>query len=67
VFSQIGLPSFPGVSIACKSDLMKVGRGKYPESNVSAPTCAVFLKRIKALPKVTEINRDIEFLSTSTI
>jgi len=67
VFSQIGLPSFPRVFIACKSDLGKIGRGKYPEGNLSAPTCAVFLRKIKVLPKVTEINRDIEFLSTSTI
>jgi len=67
VFSQIGLPLFPGVFFACKSDLRKIGRSKYPEGNVSVPTRAVFLKKIKVLPKATEISRDIEFLSTSTI
>jgi Cft2 family RNA processing exonuclease len=67
VLSQIRFPSFPGVNIACKSDLRKADRVKFQKVTFLLPPGLFFGKKIKVLPKVTEINKDIEFLSTSTL
>jgi len=56
MFLLIKLPSFPWVFTTCKAGSRKTGRGKYPEGNVSDPTCCCFLKKIKVLAKATEIN-----------
>jgi len=57
MFFQIGLRSFPGVFDACKAETFE----KCALLFKSAPTCAVFWRKIKVLPKVTEINKDIDF------
>jgi len=57
VFFQIGLPSFPGVFGTCKAEIFE----KCSFLFKYAPTCAVFLEKVKVLLKVTEINKDIDF------
>jgi len=57
VFFQIGLPSFPGVFGTCKAETFE----KCSFLFKYAPTCAVFLEKVKVLLKVTEINKDIDF------